>query len=184
MDVRIFDEDDRELPVGQTGEIVVRPLEPNVILSGYYNKPEEMVRSSRNFWFHTGDRGYLDNDGFLFFIGRSKELIRRVGEMISPVEIETKLRSMDGVLDCAVVGVTDAIMGEEIKAAVVAEPSVTPERIVGFLRGVLPRHQIPRYVEFLPAIPKTETEKVQRHKLQYLSAEVSDMSDSGASRDG
>jgi len=175
MDVRIFDERDRELPVGCAGEIVVRPSEPNVILNGYYNKPEELVRSSRNFWFHTGDRGYFDADGFLYFVGRSKELIRRGGEMISPVEIETKLRNMDGVADCAVVGVDDDVMGEEIKVAIVVRHPVEPETVVEFLRQFLPRNQVPRYIEFLDKIPKTETEKIQRHKLRYLAENVSDM---------
>jgi crotonobetaine/carnitine-CoA ligase len=175
MDVRIFDEADREVPAGVQGEIVVRPKEPNVILSGYYRKPEALVQSSRNFWFHTGDRGSIDADGYLYFHGRTKELIRRAGEMISPVEIETKLRTMAGVADCAAVGVDDPIMGEEIKMAVVMEAPVSPHAIVAYLAPLVPRYMLPRYVEFVAAIPKTETEKIQRNKLQYLNASVHDL---------
>jgi acyl-CoA synthetase (AMP-forming)/AMP-acid ligase II len=174
MDVRIFDADDREVPTGTAGEIVVRPLEPDVILSAYYRKPEALVDSSRNFWFHTGDRGMFDADGFLYFHGRSKELIRRGGEMFSPVEIETQLRNLSGVEDCAAVGVPDTIMGEEIKICVVANGELRPQQVVEYLRPLLPKNMLPRYVEFLSVIPKTETEKVQRNKLQYLGDSVQD----------
>jgi len=175
MDVRIFDANDRELPPDQSGEIVVRPLEPDVILSGYYRKPESLVECSRNFWFHTGDRGRIDKDGFLYFEGRSKELIRRGGEMISPVEIETHLRRMEGVADCAVVGVADSLMGEEIKACVVALQALPPQRVLEHLQPLLPKHMLPRYVQFMASIPKTETEKIQRNKLQYLDDQVQDL---------
>ncbi len=175
MDVRIFDELDREVPSGTQGEIVVRPLEPNVILTGYYRKPEAMVDASRNLWFHTGDRGSFDDDGYLYFHGRSKELIRRGGEMISPVEIETKLRTMAGVADCAAVGVPDPIMGEEIKVAVVMERPVDSLAIIRHLQPLVPPYMLPRYVEFVAEIPKTETEKIQRNKLQYLDSSVHDV---------
>jgi crotonobetaine/carnitine-CoA ligase len=175
MDVRIFDETDREVPAGVHGEIVVRPLEPNVILSGYYRKPEAMVQSSRNFWFHTGDRGSIDADGFLYFHGRTKELIRKGGEMISPVEIETKLRGLAGVEDCAAVGVHDPILGEEIKVAVVKSAPLRAEDVIEHLRERIPKNMLPRYVEFMAKIPKTETEKIQRSKLQYVNTEVHDL---------
>ena len=106
--------------------------------SGHYRKPEAMVQSSRIFWFHTGDHGRIGADGFLYFHGRNKELIRRGGEMISPVEIETKVRAMRSVEDCAAVGVADPIMGEEIKLAVVMPAPATPEAVVAYLRPLLP----------------------------------------------
>jgi len=175
MDVRIFDENDMEVPPDVPGEIVVRPLRPNVILSGYYRKPEALVECSRNFWFHTGDRGSIDAEGFLYFHGRAKELIRRGGEMISPVEIETHLRLMPGVADCAVVGVDDPVMGEEIKVVVVMETPVPPSTVVRHLTSLVPKYMLPRFVEFIDRIPKTETEKVQRNKLQYVRAGVHDL---------
>lgn len=174
IEVHIFDTEDREVATGEPGEIVVRPREPNVILSGYYNQPGQLVAASRNFWFHTGDRGSIDADGYLYFHGRTKELIRRGGEMISPVEVETALRAMPGILDCAVVGVPDAIMDEEIKAAVVAGAAVTAAAVRAFLAERLPPFMLPRYVELVTSLPKTETEKVQRHKLQYLDERVDD----------
>lgn len=180
MDVRIVDADDNELPAGEQGEIVVRPLKPGVILSGYWRQADKMVEASRNLWFHTGDRGHIDADGYVFFHGRIKELIRRGGEMVSPVELETVLRKMAGVADCAAVGVEDAVMGQEIKVVVVpAEEALAPTAVVDFLRDRLPGFMIPRYVEFAAAVPKTETEKVQRHKIAYVDASVHDMAATG-----
>lgn len=174
MEVAILDADDNLLPAGERGEIVVRPRRPFVIMSGYYKQPDLTLQAWRNLWFHTGDRGSLDADGFLHFHGRLKELIRRSGEMISPVEIETKLRTMPGVLDCAVVGVPDPVQGEEIKVVVVGEGVRAPD-VATFLTGKVPRFMLPRYVEFMAAIPKTETQKIQRFKLQYLNASVIDL---------
>lgn len=174
MDVRVFDEHDREVPTNSVGEIVVRPLEPHVILSGYYRQPEVTLAALRNLWFHTGDRGSYDEDGYLRFHGRSKELIRRGGEMISPVEIETALRAMPGVADCAVVGVADDIWGEELKAVIVGE-RIIPGEVREYLRGKVPAHMLPRYVELMSEIPKTETQKILRYRLQQLGSGVTDL---------
>ena len=178
LDIRIVDAQDNELPPGSDGEIVVRPRAPNVMLTAYYKKPEQLLQASRNFWFHTGDLGSFDADGYLYYRGRLKELIRRSGEMISPVEIESCLRRMPGVRDCAVVAVPDAIVGDEIKAVVVWDCAPEPQAVRSFLEPLLPAYMLPRYVEFLDAIPKTETEKIQRNKLQYLGETVHDLRES------
>jgi crotonobetaine/carnitine-CoA ligase len=175
LEVRVVDENDRLLPPGRTGEIVVRPREPYTILSGYYRKPEQMAEACRNLWFHSGDLGSFDEDGFLYYHGRIKELIRRSGEMISPVEVETALRQLSGVADCAVVAVPDAVTGDEIKAVIAADGPLDPAAVQAFLAERLARFMLPRYVEFVSAIPKTETEKIQRNKLQYLDARVHDL---------
>lgn len=175
MEVSIFGTDDRPVPTGTRGEIVVRPRQPDVILAGYYNKPDQMVASVRNLWFHTGDIGSIDEDGFLCFHGRSKELIRRGGEMVAPVSIEEKLRDMPGVEDCAVVGVPDDIMGEEIKVVVVRSNEMEPASIRTFLEDKLPRALLPRYVEFTNHIPRTESEKILRRELVYVDERVNDL---------
>jgi crotonobetaine/carnitine-CoA ligase len=176
MDVRIVGAEDEELPAGAQGEIVVRPRKPGVILSGYWRQPDKMIEACRNLWFHTGDRGHIDADGYLHFHGRIKELIRRGGEMVSPVEVETVLRKMPGVADCAVVGIDDAVLGQEIKVLVVPDAApLAPADVLAFLDGRVPSFMIPRYVEFAAAVPKTETEKVQRHKIAYVDARVHDM---------
>lgn len=175
LDLRVVGPDDRPLAPGEKGEIVVRPAAPDVMLMGYWRKPEQMVDACRNLWFHTGDLGSFDADGFLYYHGRIKELIRRNGEMISPAEIETSLRRMPGVADCAVVAVPDEIAGDEIKAVVVAGEPLEPPLVQAFLSERLAPFMLPRYIEFMPAIPKTETEKIQRHKLQYLDQRVHDL---------
>jgi crotonobetaine/carnitine-CoA ligase len=176
MDVRVVDADDREMLPGELGEIVVRPSQPEVILSGYYKQPDKMVEATRNLWFHTGDQGYFDSDGYLFFRGRIKELIRRGGEMISPVEIESVLRRLSGVVDCAAVGVDDPILEQEIKVVVVKDdPTLSPREITRHLGEHLPPFMQPRYVEFVESLPKTETEKIQRHKVAQLGAGVIDL---------
>lgn len=175
MDVQIVDGDDNPLPTGTRGEIVVRPRMPHVILAGYYNKSEQMAASTRNLWFHTGDIGSFDTDGFLYFHGRSKELIRRGGEMISPVAIEDKLRAMPGIDDCAAVGVPDDIMGEEIKIVVVRSGEIEPCDVRAFLDDRLPRAFLPRYIEFCDRIPRTESEKILRRELVYVDERVTDL---------
>lgn len=175
MQVQIVDEDDHPVQTGERGEIVVRPLQPNRILVGYYNKPEEFAKASRNFWFHTGDVGSFDADGYLYFHGRTKELIRRGGEMISPQELELHLRKIAGVNDCAIVGVTDAIMGEEVKAVVVAAKDFDLREIRRGLADKVPPYMLPRYVERVDSIPRTQTEKILRRELQYVDSRVVDL---------
>lgn len=165
MEVRVVDGDDTPLPPGKKGEIVVRPGRPGLMFDGYWRKPEATVAATRNLWLHTGDRGSFDEDGFLHFDGRMKELIRRGGEMIAPAEIELALLNHPAIQDCAVVGVPDAIMGEEIKAVVVPRPGFAARDVESFLQGRIPAFMIPRFVETRPEIPKTATQKVQRHLL-------------------
>lgn len=164
FEVAVLDDQDRLLATG-IGEIAVRPRQPHVMTSGYYRKPEETVAASSNWWFHTGDLGRFDEEGFLHFEGRKKELIRRAGEMISPVTIELCALKHAAIADCAAVGVPDSILEEDIKLVVVSRHFVPPEEIREFLAKSLPRHMLPRYLQFVPMIPKTPTQKVQRFKL-------------------
>lgn len=173
FDVTLVDDSDRIIASG-IGEIVVRPRQPFVMTTGYFNKPAETVAASSNFWFHTGDLGRFDDDGFLYFEGRKKELIRRAGEMISPVTIELAALKHPSVADCAAVGVPDPILEEEIKLVVVTRCEVEPGDIVSFLRQKLPRHMVPRYVQFSSEIPKTPTQKVKRFALSGLTSDVHD----------
>lgn len=175
MQVQIVDPADNPLPVGQRGEIVVRPLEPNRILLGYYNKPDEFAKASRNFWFHTGDVGSFDGDGYLYFHGRTKELIRRGGEMISPQELEERLLKLSEVQDCAIVGVADQIMGEEVKAAVVVDADFDLRDVRSWLADQVPPYMLPRFVERVAAIPRTQTEKILRREIQYVDDRVIDL---------
>jgi acyl-CoA synthetase (AMP-forming)/AMP-acid ligase II len=175
VEVRIVDPGDNEVGVGMRGEIVVRPRQPNVMMMGYYNKPDQTVAATGNLWFHTGDIGSVDADGYLYFHGRSKELIRRGGEMIAPATIEERLRAMPQVSDCAAVGVPDDIMGEEIKVVVVSEERIEAALVRTYLAGFFPPAMLPRYVEFSNSIPRTETEKILRRQLAYVDDSVIDL---------
>jgi len=179
FDVVLMDDHDRILTHG-IGEIVVRPRQPYVMTSGYFNKPAETQAASSNFWFHTGDLGRFDEHGFLFFEGRKKELIRRAGEMISPVTIELAALKHPAIADCAAVGVPDPILEEDIKLVVVKRSEVEPTDIVAFLRQALPRHMVPRYVQFAAEIPKTPTQKVKRFALAALPVPVHDTKQAAA----
>jgi crotonobetaine/carnitine-CoA ligase len=166
VDVCIVDAEDRRVPCGMRGEIVVRPREPFVIFSGYYNNAAATCSSSRNLWFHTGDSGLIDKDGYLYFHGRNNEIIKRGGENIAPAEIEAALLNHPDIEDVAVVAVPDAIFGEEIKAVIVRRREFVAEDLHSFLSDKIPRYMIPRYVQFAGEIPKTETQKIQRHLLR------------------
>jgi acyl-CoA synthetase (AMP-forming)/AMP-acid ligase II len=175
FDVVVLAADDSEVPTGTVGEIAVRPRLPHVMTSGYFNKPQETLDAIRNLWFHTGDLGRFDAEGFLNFEGRSKDLIRRGGEMISPVEIELAALKHPNIADCAAVGIADPILEEEIKLVVVARDKCDPQEIASFLRRALPRNKVPRYIEFSDVIPKTPTQKIQRFKLTKLSPQSIDL---------
>ena len=184
IEIRVVDENDVEVPPGVQGEIVGRPIQPGAILSGYWNKPDKMVESCSNLWFHSGDRGEYDADGYLYYHGRIKELIRRGGEMVSPIEVESSLIQMEGISDCAIVGVPDPVMDEEIKAVVVPQDTVSTDRIIAYLAERFPRYMLPRYVEFVEQIPKTANEKVRRELLKSIEAPVIDLGARSSERRG
>jgi len=168
FEVKIFDDKDNELPKGKIGEIVVRPLKPYIMFDGYYELPEETVRCSSNWWFHTGDLGKVDEDGYYYFCGRKKENIRRGGENISPYDIEKEINRHPAIAESAAFGIADSIMGEEIKVAIVLRPShiVTHEKIIAWCEPRLPKFMIPRYIEFMKKLPKSSSEKVQKVALK------------------
>lgn len=182
IELIVVDENDIPVPPGVNGEIVGRPRVPGAVLSGYWNKPDKMVESCSNLWFHSGDQGSYDEDGFLYYHGRIKELIRRGGENISPIEIESSLIQMEGLSDCAIVGVPDPVMDEEIKVVVVRKDQITPQDIIAYLSDRFPRYMLPRYVEFVEDIPKTANEKVRRELIKGLDDPVIDLGAKSADR--
>jgi len=167
LEIRTADEQDEELPQGSSGEIQVRPREPFVMFEGYFGLPELTLAAYLNLWFHTGDRGKMDQDGFVYFEGRLKNTIRRKGENISPEAIENILNANPRVLESAVVGVPDEISGEEIKAFIIPKPDehLSLEEVIAWCREGLPEFMIPRYIEFRKEFPKTGSEKIQKYKL-------------------
>lgn len=168
VDLAIMDENQRVLPAMASGEIVARSHRPNLFFTEYWDDESATRETVRDGWLHTGDRGFIDEDGYLYFEGRIKDLIRRAGEMISPTEIEAALGAHPAVAECAVAGAPDPILGEEIVAAVVLQKPATPDDLLGFLKGRVAAYMIPRYIVLVDALPRTETTKVKRFEVARL----------------
>jgi long-chain acyl-CoA synthetase len=165
---RIFDENDGELPSGQTGEVVMKG--PGV-MKGYWKMPGETAAVLRNGWLHTGDIGYMDEDGYLFITDRKKDIIIRGGENIHPKEIENILHQHPQVLEAAVIGIPDPVYGEAVKAFVVLKPggSVTEDDLLDFSREHLPTFKRPRTIQIMDSLPKNAVGKVLARELKGLS---------------
>lgn len=169
FDIRLVDpETDREVPVGEVGELVVRPVQPWTCSMGYYGMPEKTLEAWRNLWFHTGDALRRDEDGWFYFVDRYKDALRRRGENISSYEVEQAVLGHPAVVECAVIGVpADVEAGEdEVLAAVVLSENADPAAILEWCEGRIPAFATPRYVRFLDALPKTPSEKVRKAVLR------------------
>lgn len=168
VEVTILDDDDRPLGPGETGEVCVRG--PNV-MKGYHNLPEETAAAVRSGWFHTGDMGHLDEDGYLYITERKKDLIIRGGFNIYPRDVEDALYGHPSVLECAVVGVPDARFGEEVRAYVVLRPgtSATAEELLAVCRENLAKYKTPKDVVFLDTLPKNPIGKILKRDLRELA---------------
>lgn len=166
--MRVVDEDDFELPANQVGEIVMRMEQPGSAPSGYYKMPEATVAAWRNLWFHTGDRGYFDADGYLHLTDRKKDVIRRRGENISAYEVESVIAAHDAVLQVAVYPLRSEHSEDEVAASIVLrqDARMTPQELVAFCEKSMSGHMVPRYLEFLPELPLTPTNKVEKYKLK------------------
>jgi crotonobetaine/carnitine-CoA ligase len=169
VEVRDPDTDD-PLPAGQIGEIMVRPRVPFGFMSGYAGLPEATVAAWRNFWFHTGDSGTMDEDGWVTFVDRTKDCIRRRGENISSYEVENAVASLEGVAEVAAYAVPAGAEGteDEVMLAVVLRDGVSMDAaaVAAHADVVLPRFARPRYIEIIEALPKTPTQKVRKQELR------------------
>ena len=165
VDVRCVDEHDNPVPAGERGEVVVRG--PNV-MKGYHNRPDATADALRGGWFRTGDIGQFDAEGYLAIVDRKKDLILRGGFNVYPREIEEVLMTHPAVALCAVVGVPDARLGEEVKAFVVRRSgvTVTEDEIVTWSRDQMASFKYPRHVEFRDALPMNATGKVLKRELR------------------
>ena len=150
--------------------MVVRPREPWAFMAGYHAMPEKTVEAWRNFWFHTGDAGSRDEEGYFYFVDRMKDCIRRRGENISSYEIEQVLNDHPAIAESAAVAVKSSIAGgeDEVKACVLLHPGsqVRPEDLLDYCQERMPYFAVPRYVEFVMDMPKTPTEKLRKHILR------------------
>jgi acyl-CoA synthetase (AMP-forming)/AMP-acid ligase II len=163
--VRIEVRDDAgvALPPRAVGEIAVHSP---ARMAAYFRDPEASAHALRDGWFLSGDLGYLDEDGWLYFVDRKRDVIRRGGENVSSVLVEKTLREHPAVSDVAVIGVPDPVLGQEIKAFVVPRAEVTESELRAFAEERLAKFQVPRIWEFRDSLPKTPTQRVEKYKLR------------------
>jgi len=168
VELRIVDDDDFEMAPGETGEIVLRHREPWFAAVGYYNMPEATLAARRNLWFHTGDRGWLDADGWLYFADRKKDAIRRRGENISSYEVEQIILSHEAVEDAAAFAVPSEMSEDEVMVSIVLRPgaALSEAELIAYCQDNMSYFMVPRYVEFRADLPRTMSEKVEKYKLK------------------
>lgn len=167
-DVQIVDDVDNEVPAGTVGEFVVRPRQPFNMMNQYYNMPQQTVEAFRNLWFHTGDNGRMDADGYFYFVDRKKDALRRRGENISSYELESVINQHDKVLECAAIAVPSPLGEDDVKVVVVLRPGqpLSAQELWAHCQKHMPRFWIPRYIEFRENLPRTPTQKVEKYKLR------------------
>ncbi|RYE40603.1 MAG: ATP-dependent acyl-CoA ligase [Hyphomicrobiales bacterium] len=168
VELAILDDAGTPLDAGEAGEICLRSDDTSLSGRIYFRMPEETRRAGEGGWFHTGDRGYLDADGFLFFVDRKKDAIRRRGENISSWEVEQVIARHPDVADVAVFPVKSEQSEDEVMASVICREgrTIDPEDLVRFCERNMAYFMVPRYVEFPPDLPRTLTEKVQKQELR------------------
>ena len=167
-EARIVDQHDVEVPDGTVGELIVRSRDPWALNQGYLGAPEATVRAWRNGWFHTGDGFRRDVDGNYYFLDRLKDAIRRRGENISSFEVESIVMSHPEVVHAAAVAVPSEYSEDEVKIVVVrgADSQLTPPQLIDYLVPIMPRFMVPRYVEFVAALPTTPTDRIRKAVLR------------------
>jgi crotonobetaine/carnitine-CoA ligase len=167
-EIKLVDDEDNEVPIGEPGEILFRPREPFTMMLEYYNMPEKTLESFRNLWFHTGDLAKRDTDGYFYFVDRKKDALRRRGENISSFEVERAINSHPSVLESAAVAVPSEVGEDEVKICVVLKPGATlpPKELIRHCNDRMPYFAVPRFVEFVESLPKTPTERVEKYKLK------------------
>jgi crotonobetaine/carnitine-CoA ligase len=168
--VAIVDGDDNELSAGESGELVIRPLEPSIMASKYIGMPEETAKAWRNSWFYTGDLARLDEEGDLFWLARMSERIRVKGEMVSAYEIEEGIFTHPSVTDCAVIGISDGTGEEQVKAFVPLKEQKTLalEELRLFCAPIMSHFMVPTVLKVIKEMPRTQTGKPAKAELQKI----------------
>lgn len=162
-EIRIIDCDGNVVPTGEVGEIIIRSP---TNMAGYHNKPEATAKAMIDGWYHSGDAGYLDADGYLYIHDRVKDMIVSGGENIYPAEVENALHEHPAVADCAVIGVPDDKWGEAVKAVVVKRAEVTPEELIAFAKERIAGYKVPKSVDFIDALPRNPSGKILKKDLR------------------
>ena len=170
IDVRLLDDDDREVRSGEIGEFCVRPLEPHAIFNGYLGNPEATLASFRNLWYHTGDLGRQDVDGQFHFVDRKADLIRHKGRSVASAAVEAAIRAHPAVADVAAFGIATAelVSEAEVMAVVVLTEgsATTAHELARFVNDTAPYFFVPRFIDIVEDLPRTPTGKVQKFDLR------------------
>jgi acyl-CoA synthetase (AMP-forming)/AMP-acid ligase II len=165
IELKIVDENDREVPVGEIGEIVTRG--PHV-MKEYHNNPEDTISVMRNGWFHTGDMGKFDLDGYIYHMGRKDDMVITGGLNVYPAEIENILITHPCISEAAVIGIPDNRKGNVLKAFIVLNKGlkISKKEVMAFLKGRLASFKVPRYLEFRENLPKNTIGKIVKNELR------------------
>ncbi len=161
-EIGVVDENGRPVPTGQSGELVIRGP---TVMKEYFRDPEATARAVVNGSLHTGDLGYMDDEGYVFLVGRKKEMIIRGGENISPLEVEEVLTRHPAVLEVAVAGLPDRIWGETVAACIVRNGTVSEDELIAFCSTRLAAFKVPAKIAFVEALPRNAIGKVLRRSL-------------------
>lgn len=172
FDVQLFDEHDNTIPVGEVGEIVCRPREPHVMFEGYFDNPAATAAMFKNLWFHTGDLGRANDQGFIEFVDRKKDYLRRRGENISSFEVERAIMLHPAVAEVAVHAVESVFSEDDVKACVVLKEgqSLSPVELMDHCVANMPYFAVPRYLEFMSELPKNPVGRVLKYQLRERPA--------------
>ena len=165
VELKIADADGNAMKPREIGEVCCRTRQN---MAGYWNQPEASARAIRGEWFHTGDAGYLDEDGYLYIYDRVKDMVVSGGENIYPAEVESALAGFDGVADVAVIGVPDEKWGEAVKAIVVKKPDAnfTAEDLIKYARTQIAGYKVPKSVDFATELPRNPSGKILKRELR------------------
>ncbi len=168
FELRVGDAQDRPVPDGVVGELLIRSHRPWALFSGYYRNPEATAASMRNGWFHTGDAFRRDGEGVFYFVDRLKDVIRRRGENISSFELEGEICAHPAVREAVAVAVPSEHGEDEVLTVVTAVDgsAVEPEALISWLAERVPHYMVPRYVRVVDELPKTASGKLQKHVLR------------------
>ena len=167
FEVKVVDPGGAALPAGQMGEILTREKISGLITKGYHKNPGATAGAIRDGWLHTGDLGFLDPDGDLFYVGRTKDCIRRRGENISAWEVERVLNMHPEIIESAVIGVESEVGEQDVKVFLNTKPgaSLKPLEIIQWCETRMPYYQIPRYIDFVESFEKTPTQRIRKKEL-------------------
>jgi crotonobetaine/carnitine-CoA ligase len=166
--VRLIDADGNDVPTGTVGELIVHGVPGRTLMKGYYKDPEATAATVRDGWLYTGDNAYSDEAGYLYFFDRLKDVIKRAGENISATEVESALLEHPDIAEAAVIGITDPIRDEAVKAYVVAREgsALTVEQVIAHCRAFLAPFKVPTVVEVRGGLPRTSVGKIEKKTLR------------------